>query len=211
MGPAVTKGSCWGWQGVVPYPGVVRALDVTLEGDRPSLVTIALEPVRDGESSEVEALLEWGTAQGSAHRAVIDVAAGQVLGLAASRVIVSLSNIGGGQAQPPAARMRASASVGGAAGSMPVLRAVRLGSLAALSVLEIEVPPFARTASLVRAPAGAGRVLWLGGGGQAVGEGIWKIDEGGSLLVPPGAVAAVLTNAGSVDWVDARAVFELAL
>lgn len=209
MGPAFTKGSCWGWQGVVPHPGVVRALDVTLEGDRPSLVTIALEPVRsDGESGEVEALLEWGTAQGSAHRAMIDLGGGQVLGLAASRLIVTLQNIG----PAAAAKVRASASVEGTTGGMPALRALRLGAVVGLgSTAPLEVPAFARALTIVRAPLGAARALWLSGTGRPIGETAFRSEETISVMVPPGATEVVITNPGSVDWVDARAVFELAL
>ena len=209
MGQALTKGSCWGWQGVVPYPGVVRALDVTLEGDRPSLVTIALEPIReDGDASEVEALLEWGTAQGAAHRAMIDLGRGQVLGLAASRLIVTLQNIG----PTPVAKVRASASVEGTMGGMPALRALRLGAVVGLgSTAPLEVPAFARAMTLVRAPLGAARALWLSGTGLPLGEAAFRSEETISVMVPPGATEVVITNPGSVDWVDARAVFELAL
>ncbi|MBK6689464.1 MAG: hypothetical protein IPG45_33670 [Deltaproteobacteria bacterium] len=210
MAAAFTKGSCWGWQGLVPHPGSVRALDVTLEGDRPSLVTLALEPVRDeGEASEVEALLEWGTAQGSAHRAWIDLGRGQVLGLAASRVIVTLQNRGGGQARPPAAKVRASASVEGTTGGMAPVRAVHLGAVPGLgSSAPFELPAFARTLWLARAPTGAARVMWLGPGATVLAEASLDL---GPALVPPGASDFVITNPGSVDWADARAVFELAL
>ena len=60
---AFTTGSCWGWQGSMPHRASVRALDVTLEGDGPELITVILEPLRNSEDlSKPATPLDPGTA-----------------------------------------------------------------------------------------------------------------------------------------------------
>jgi hypothetical protein len=207
---AFTTGSCWGWQGSMPHRASVRALDVTLEGDGPELITVILEPLRNSEDlskpaneSEIEALLEWGSVQGAPHRAEIDVGRGVALGLTGSRLIVTARNLGGGQVFAPEARLRASASLGGFAGSGPLLRAIAVGAL--------DVPAFAASMRVARVPPGPVAITFSGCDGRDLAEARIRWGDDGAISVPPGADRFLVRNAGTHRLAEVRAVFGLVL
>jgi hypothetical protein len=216
---AFTTGSCWGWQGSMPHRASVRALDVTLEGDGPELITVILEPLRSSEDlskpaneSEIEALLEWGSVQGAPHRAEIDVGRGVALGLTGSRLIVTARNLGGGQVFAPEARLRASASLGGFAGSGPLVRAIAIGALEVAGVSgALFVPAFAASMRVARVPPGPVAITFSGGDGRDLAEARSRWGDDGSISVPPGADRFVMRNAGTHRLAEVRAVFGLVL
>jgi hypothetical protein len=214
-----TRGSCFGWQGVVPFRGSNRVLDVTLEDDRPDLVTLVFEPIRrvedpaaPSDESEVEALLEWGAAQGAPHQAVIDVGRGTTLAISASRIIATVRNIGAGQANASEMQLRASASLGGASASAAPQRAVRIGAIGAGGVAgPAMLPAFARRVSVWRVPQELLALEFRGGAGHSIGQTIWPLGQELVANVPPGADRFVIANPGRSDIAHARVVFELAL
>ncbi|MFO0726507.1 MAG: hypothetical protein U1E65_22160 [Myxococcota bacterium] len=216
---AFTTGSCWGWQGTMPPRASVRALDVTLEGDGPELITVVLEPIRGSSElsrppneTEIEALLEWGSVQGAPHRAELDVGRGVTLGLTGSRLIVTARNLGGGQVLAPEARLRASASLGGFAGAGPVLRSMSLGAIEVGGVSRQElIPNFAASLRVARSPTGPVAVSFLGGDGRELAEGRIRWGEDAALLVPPGADRFAVSNTGHRRLAEVRAVFQLSL
>jgi hypothetical protein len=216
---AFTTGSCWGWQGSMPHRASVRALDVTLEGDGPELITVVLEPIRGSSdlarpSNEVEidAILEWGSVQGSPHRAEIDVGRGVALGLTGSRLIVTARNLGGGQVLAPEAKLRASASLGGFGGAGPVVRAVSIGALeiAGVSAQQL-IPAFAASVRVARAPTGPVAVSFYAGDGRELAEGRVRWGEDTAIPVPPGADRFAVSNTGHRRIAEVRAVFQLVL
>ncbi|MCC7383925.1 MAG: hypothetical protein IT384_18930 [Deltaproteobacteria bacterium] len=213
-----TKGSSWGWQGAVPYPSLVRALDVTLEGDAPEPVSIVLEPVREwesapaGDASQADALVEWGAGQGTAHRAWVDVGRGVTFSLVASRLIVGLRNIGSGYPLSPPVRLRASALLGATRGLAAPVRSLRAGGLPPGNETEpLIVPAFASHLSVSRTPEVPLAVRMLDA--QAI-----ELARAGALraadraiLVPPGVEQIVIRNVGSAPVGEVRAIFELSL
>ena len=216
---AFTTGSCWGWQGSMPHRASVRALDVTVEGDGPELITVVLEPLRNSEElsrpaneSEIEALLEWGSVQGSPHRADIDVGRGVTLGLTGSRLIVTARNLGGGQVFAPEARLRASASLGGFAGSGPIVRAILVGALEVGAVsASMLLPAFAASLRFARVPVGPVAVVFTAGDGRELADARVRWGDDSALSVPPGADRFVVRNSGNHRLAEVRAVFGLVL
>lgn len=216
---AFTTGSCWGWQGSMPHHASVRALDVTLEGDGPELITVVLEPIRGSSDLgrpanevEIEAVIEWGSVQGAPHRAEIDVGRGVALGLTGSRLIVTARNLGGGQVLAPEAKLRASASLGGFGGAGPVVRAVSLGALdvGGVSAQQL-IPAFAASVRIARTPTGPAAVAFHAGDGRELAEGRVRWGEDSAVPVPPGADRFVVSNTGHRRLAEVRAVFQLVL
>lgn len=212
----ITAGSSSGWTGdLFASSAAFRILDVTLENELSRRVTVVIAP-NTGESDQIlpvldaEAIVEWGTGDGTSQRAEVDVGVGTAFGLTCTRLIVSLRSIGMTSAHPRRTRYRATASLGEAAGKFAPLRAVRFGSLdvGATSDLRL-VPTFARRLFLVRSPQGPIDVRYLDSLSAELGTARSREGEEPPLIVVPGARGFSVTNIGAAPLSNLRAVFEL--
>jgi hypothetical protein len=215
-----TIGSSSGWAGLLSQStALVRVLDVAVEDERPHRITLAISPSTDGEHSSVpapvidaEAIVEWGTTDGTTQRAIVDVGAGTTFGVNGTRAIVTLRSIELTSRHPRETRYRATASFGESREHFPPLRAVRIGALAAgVDSERKRIPDFARRVFLSRTPQERTSVRFFDGVGDEISLAQAEDGEEPALIVPPGAHAFLLINGSATPLVRACAVFELAL
>ena len=179
-------------------------------------MTVVIAPGTAGATDQVstvldaEAIVEWGTIDGTSPRTEVDVGAGTAFGVIGTRLIVSLRSIGVTPAHPRKSRYHATASLGEAAGKFAPVRVIRFGSLDAGATSDLRaVPAFARRLFLVRSPQGAIDVRYFDGLGVEIGTARSREGEEPALIVAPGVRGFSVTNVGVAALGNIRAVFEL--
>lgn len=218
MSARFTAGSMWGWDSFLRYGEEQTVIDARVEGDAPAAIALTLAAVRGGpdapgQETDGLALLEWGSSQGSYHRAEVDVGRGDAFTVMASAVRVTIRNVGaaGGGDDHPTRRFRAHASFGGGAEARAT-RAVRLSGLATGIESPSElVPPFAAAFTFPRYPQVAARVRFIGGGGNPIAEYHFGRSEDRRVVLPAGAERVLVVNDDGTTLTRGQVQFELQL
>lgn len=215
-----TPGSQAAWSGPLKLNQEERAIDVRTADGRAAPLVVTLSAPRNALTvadatgdAHGEAIIRWGSHQGSYQEAVVDIERGEAFPIVAAGLEVAIKNTGGFQHNPDRTERQFRAAVHvGVGGVGRATRAVRVENLATnVESDRAFVPAFAGAFSVPRFPQTACRVRFYAANNVQIAEYLVRREEDRRILVPQGADRVSVVNADATTLVRGQVQFELTL